>query len=106
MLLWITPAYRLQPKIPIFRCHDCGSHDNLSVCTTCGERVCPSCRCGTGSIDDGYECLSHWRVAQSSNRRESLERALRRPLDPDLAWRVITLVLALSILILLGILCW
>ena len=99
MLLWITPAYRLQSKIPIFHCHDCGNRDNLTVCVTCGERVCPSCRCGTGELSDGYECVSHWRNTLPSKSRAALEQTLRparRSMHEWLPWLVMGVLLALS----------
>ncbi len=39
-------------------CKLCGrSVEDLKPCNNCGKLICSSCRCGTGSISDGYECI-------------------------------------------------
>jgi hypothetical protein len=39
-------------------CKQCGrSVEDLKPCNNCGRLICSSCRCGTGSISDEYECL-------------------------------------------------
>lgn len=96
MLLWITPAYR-QPELPIFHCRDCHSRADLATCVTCGQKVCPSCRVGTGSLDDGYECLSHWRSTMPSKTRSRFEETLkpaRRSLHEWLPWALMGATLA------------
>jgi hypothetical protein len=95
MLLWVTPAYR-PVRIPIFACHACGNRADLAVCTTCGEKVCPSCRCGTGSLEDGYECLSHYR-STAPNETRSLPRAPKQ-----LPWFALGCVWALCIILIVA----
>lgn len=50
MLLWI--AHEL-------RCRSCGSDRSLATCNVCKKPVCPSCRCGSGDLSDGYECVEN-----------------------------------------------
>lgn len=39
-------------------CKRCGrSAEDLHPCNNCSWLICSSCRCGTGSVSDGYECI-------------------------------------------------
>ncbi len=40
------------------RCHYCEETDNLDTCRRCLRPICPQHRWGTGSVSDGYYCLS------------------------------------------------
>lgn len=39
-------------------CYYCEEMENLDVCRRCMKMVCPQHRWGTGSLSDGYYCLS------------------------------------------------
>lgn len=40
------------------RCYYCEETENLDACRRCMKMVCPQHRWGTGSLSDGYYCLS------------------------------------------------
>ena len=57
MLLWIT---RPDPIHYPVKCHACGKEGADALCNHCGLPFCGQHRVGSGSLDDGYECMNCW----------------------------------------------
>lgn len=57
MLLWVA---RPDPLHYPVRCQACGKAGADALCKHCGLPFCGQHRVGSGSLDDGYECMNCW----------------------------------------------
>lgn len=75
-------------------CHNCGNHSNLEHCRTCNALICPSCRWGTGDLDDGFHCTEHWKDSKAPEIPAWRHRPSRSSHDWPITLAVVALCLA------------
>lgn len=79
-------------------CAKCERTQNLSPCTACGAFICPSHRCGLGSVSDGYTCLNHVGFGYAVSALQLREQKEAKRVAPPRQW---WLILAIVIVVLI-----